>query len=112
MSSKKIDSILDNHAKILVPYTAECEYRIVFMSKYKDNPLGVPTIYHSIQVEIHHTNRKLEKDGCKFRKIDKLTIIKYKSEKKLNPLFYKIHVAKRMLVTKILHLIHRTPDNF
>ena len=95
-----------------MPYTAICEYQLDFRSKFKDKPLNVPTINHPIQVEIHNTSRKLGKDGCKFYKIDKLTIIKYSPERKLNPLLHKIHVAKRMLRTKRLQLIHITPDNF
>ena len=48
---KTIDSILDQHAKIFVPYTTEYEYQLDFRSKDKDKPLGVATIYHPTQVE-------------------------------------------------------------
>ena len=52
-SQKKIDSILDNHAKIFVPYTAECEYPLDFRNKNKDEAWGIASIYHSTQVKKH-----------------------------------------------------------
>ena len=50
---KTIDSFLDKHAKIFVPYTADCEIQLDFTSKDKDKALGVATIYHPTQVKNH-----------------------------------------------------------
>ena len=50
-TQKTIESILDQHAKIFVPYTTEYENQLDFRSKDKDKPLGVATIYHPTQVE-------------------------------------------------------------
>ena len=53
MYPEKINSsILDKHAKILEPYTVECEYQSDIRSKDKDKPWGVGNIYHPIQVKI------------------------------------------------------------
>ena len=71
---KIFDSILDEYSKVFVRYTAECEYQLDFRSKDKDKPLGVATINHPTQVRNRNKIRKLEKDGYKFYKIDKLTI--------------------------------------
>ena len=49
---KKINSTLNKHAKIFVPYTAECEYQLEFRAKDKDKPLGIATIYHPTRVKI------------------------------------------------------------
>ena len=86
---KVFHSILDEHSKIFVRYTAECEYQLDFRSKDKDKPLGVATINSPTQVRNRNKIRKLEKDGYKFYKIDKLTRKKYNSFRKFNPIFYK-----------------------
>ena len=39
--------------KNFVPYTAECEYQLVFRNKVKNRPWGVATIYHPTQVKNH-----------------------------------------------------------
>ena len=85
---KIFSSILDKHAKIFVPYTAECEYQLDFRSKDKDKPLGVATIYHPTQVENHNKIIEFEKDRYKFYKADKLTLITNNSIKEFNPTFY------------------------
>ena len=46
---KRNNSVLDKHAKIFVPYTAESEYQIDFRSKNKDKPWGLATYYHPTQ---------------------------------------------------------------
>ena len=46
------------------------------------------------------------------KKNNKLTINTYISLEKINPVFYKNHVPKPMLVTKMLQLIDGKPDNF
>ena len=40
--------------------------------------------------------RKLEKDGYKFYKLDKLTKITYKSISIFNPIFYKNHIYQNL----------------
>ena len=74
---KIFSSILDKHAKQFVPYTAECEYQLDYRNEDKDKPWGVATIYHPTQVKNHKQIKKLENDGFKFHKIDKLTISTY-----------------------------------
>ena len=56
--------------------------------------------------------KKLQKDGYKYYKYGKLTIIAHNSIKNFFPLLYMNHVPKPMLSTKILILIDRIPDNF
>ena len=60
----------------------------------------------------HKKTKEVEKDGCKFHKIDKLTISTYSSIKKFNPIFYRDQLPKPMLMNKILQLIDKTLDNF
>ena len=109
---KIIDSILNEHVKKFVPYSGECEYQLDYRSKDKDKPLGVATIYLPPQIKNHKKIKELEKDGYKFHKIDKLTLITYNSIKQFNPIFYRDHIPKPMLMNKILQLIDRNLDNF
>ena len=111
-SEKIICSILDKHAKIFVPYTAECEYQLDFRNKGKDKPLYVATIYHPFQVKNHNKIEKLGKDGYKFYKIGKLTIITCNSINKLKSIFCKNHLPQPMIMTKISQLIVEIFDNF
>ena len=50
---KIIHSILEEHVKIFVPYSGECEYRLDYRSKYKDKPWGVATIFLHPLVKNH-----------------------------------------------------------
>ena len=72
-SEKKLFSVLDKHAKIFVPYTAEGEYQLDFRTKDNDKPKGVATIYHPSQLKNHNKIRKLEKVGYNIFRIDELT---------------------------------------
>ena len=54
---------LNKHAKKFALYTAECENQLDFISKDKDKPLGVATIYHPTQVKNQNKVKKLGKDG-------------------------------------------------
>ena len=83
-----------------MPYTADCEYQLDFRSMEKDKPWCVATIYHPTQDKNKKKIEKFEKDKYKFYKTNKLTIITYKSNKRLNPIFCKYHVPKPMVLTK------------
>ena len=107
---KIITLILFNHTKMFVPYTSECEYRLDY--RCTDKPWGVATIYLDPLIKPNEKIKKLEKDGYKFRKIDKLTISTCNSIKKFNPIFYKKHIPKPMFITKILQQIDKDIDNF
>ena len=107
---KIINSIFENHRKMFVPYSAECEYQLDFRVNYK--PVGVAFIYHPTQVKNLNKIKEFEKDGYIFYKIDNLLIFTYNSIKKFNPLYKKNHIPKPMLMTKMLQLIDRNPDNF
>ena len=111
-SEKIISSLLDIHAKVFVPYFAESGYLVDFRSKDKDKPWGVATIYLPSQIKNYKENKKFEKHCYIFYKIDKLTIITYNSIKKINPIYYKNYVAKRMLMTKISQLIDKNFGSF
>ena len=102
----------EKHAKTFVPYTAECENQLHFRTKVEDKPIDVATIIDPFEVKKHTKIQKVEEDGYKFYKIDKISIITYNSIKKLNTIFYKNHVEKPMFMTKIIHLIDKNPDNF
>ena len=106
-----ITTILYKHTKMFVPYTSECEYRLDY--RCKDKPWGVATIYLDPLFKNHKKKiKELEKDGYKFHKIGKLTISTYNSIKKFNPIFYRYHIPKPMLMSKILELIDKNLDNF
>ena len=109
---KKIHSMIDEHVKKLIPYSGECEYQLDFRKKDRDKPWGVATTYHPPLIENHNKVKKLEKDGYKFNKLDKLTLITHNSLRKINPIFYKNHMPRTMFITEILQLIDRTLDNF
>ena len=54
----------------------------------------------------------MEKDGYKFHKHDKVTLITYNSIKNFNPIFHKNHTPKPMFITKILQPIDKNFDKF
>ena len=111
MYPKKLISLfLYKHAQMFTPYTSECEYRLDY--RCKDKRYGVATIYMNPLIKPIKKIRELEKDGYKLRKIDKLTITTYNSNKKFNPIFYRDHVPKSMFINKILQLIDMNLDNF
>ena len=95
---------------MFVPYTSECEYQLDY--RCNDKPWGVATFYLDPLFENHRKIKELEKDGYKFHKIERLTITTYNSIKKFNPIFYKKHIPKPMLITNILQLIDKDLDNF
>ena len=73
---KKINSVLDKHARIFEHYTAECENQLDNRTKDKDKLLGLATIYHSTQVKEQKKVKKFEKDGYNFWKNDNNNYIK------------------------------------
>ena len=93
-------------------YKAECEYQLDFRTKDKDKPLVVATIYHPSQHMNSNKIIKFEKDGYRRYKIDKLTIFTFNSIKKLSLRIYKKYVPKPFLLTKILQMNDKDPDNF
>ena len=103
-------SILYNHMKIFIPYTAECIYELDY--RCRDKPWGIATIYLDPLIKTHKKIRELEKDGYKFYKIDKLTISTYISINKFNPIFFRNHIPKSMFINKILQLTDRDINNF
>ena len=107
---KIITSLLYKHIQMFVPYTSECEYRLDYGCKVK--PWGVATIYIDPLIKPNKKIRELEKDGYKFRKIDKLTISTYNTIKKFNPIFYTDYLPKSMFINKILQLIDKHLDIF
>ena len=58
-------------------FSAECQNDLEF--KCKNKPCGMATIYPAIQLKNNEEIRKLEKNGYKFDKIFKLTVITYNS---------------------------------
>ena len=60
---------------MFIPHSAKCEYQLDFTAK--DKPIGIATIYHPAQVIYHVVYKQFQKDGYKFYKIGKLTIITY-----------------------------------
>ena len=106
----KITSSLLKHMKIFIPYTCECIYDLDY--RCEDEAWGVATIYLDPLIKSHKKNKELEKDGYKFRKIDKLTISTYNSIKKFNPIFFRDHIPKSMFINKILQLIDKDINNF
>ena len=110
---KIILSMIDEHVKKFVPCSGECQYQLIYRSKDKDKMWGVATIYHQTLIKNHKKKiKELEKNGYKFFKNDKLTLITYNSIKKFNPIFYRNHMPKPTLATKILQLIDKNLDNF
>ena len=109
---KRFHSILEEHVKKFVPYSGKCEDRLHYRSKDKDKPWGVATIFLDPLVKNLKKINEIEKDRFKSRIIDKLTVITHNSIKKFNPIFYKNHIPKPNFITKILHLIDRSLDNF
>ena len=102
--------ILCKHAKMFVPYTAECEYQLDYICK--DKGWGIATIYLDPLIRSNRKIKELERDGYKFRKIDKLTITTYNSIGKFHPKFFRDRVPKSMLLNKILQLIDKNLNNF
>ena len=107
---KLISLFLYKHAQMFVPYTSECEYRLDY--RCKDKPWGVASICLDPLMTSNKKIKELEKDGFKFRKIDKLTITTYNSIKKFHPIFYRDHIPNSMFINKILQLIDKNIDSF
>ena len=95
-----------------VRYKAECDYQLDFRTKDEEKPLIVATIYHPSQHMNPNKIIKFEKDGYRLYKIDKVTIFTFNSIKKLNLRIYKKYVPKPFLLTKILQMNDKDPDNF
>ena len=110
---KLIRKILLKHQEKFVRYVAECEYEIVLRNE-QDNKIWESnfTIYLTPQVKNHRKIKELEYNGYKFHKIDVLTITVYNSIKDSHPIFYKKHIPKPMIATKMLQLIDKNFDNF
>ena len=110
---KLITRILLKHKEKFVRYAAECEYEIVLRNQ-KDNKIweNTFTIYLPPQVKNHRKIKELEYNDYKFHKIDILTITVYNSIKDFHPIFYKKHIPKPMIATKILQQIYENFDNF
>ena len=109
---KKVHSILEKLVKKFVPYSGECEYRLDYRCKNKDQPWGVATIYHPPLFKNHKKIKELEKDENNFRKTDKLTLITYNSIEIFKPIFYRNHMPKPMIMKKILQMIEKNLDKF
>ena len=62
---KIITPILYKHAKMFVPYTSDCEYRLDF--RCKDKLWGVATIYLNPLIKNHKKIKEVEKDGYIFQ---------------------------------------------
>ena len=107
---KIIHSIPNKNVKKSVPCTGEIQYDSEY--KFKDKSVGTTTIFLDPLVKYHKENKEIEKHGYKFYKIDKLTLLIYNSIRKINPIFYKNHIQKPMLMTKILQLIDMNLDDF
>ena len=85
---KIIHSMIDEYVKKFDPYSDECEYQLDYRSKDKYKPWRVATIYHP-PLKINQIKiKKLEKDGYKFYKLDKLILLTNNSNKKFNPIFF------------------------
>ena len=110
---KLIRTILLKHKEKFVRYAAECEYEIAFKNE-KDNKIWEDnfSIYLPPEVKNHRKIKELEYNGYKFHKINILTITVYKSIKDFHPIFFKKHIPKAMIVTKILQQIDKNFDNF
>ena len=110
---KLIRKILSKHHEKLVRYVAECKYEIAFRNE-KDNKIWENnfTIYLPPQVKSHRKIKELEYNNDKFHKIDVLTITVYNSIKDLHPIFYKNHIPKPMIATKMLQQIDKNFDCF
>ena len=110
---KLFRTILLKHQEKFVRYAAECKYEIVLKNK-QDNKIWENnfTIYLPPQVKNHRKIKELEYNNYKFHKIDVLTITIYNSIKDFHPMFYKNHIPKPMIATKILQQIDKNFDNF
>ena len=85
---KIINSVLYEHRKVFLPYSAECEYELGFRAK--DKPLGLATIFYPPQVKSHNKIKQVEKNGYEFYKTDKWAINTYNAIKNFNREYYKI----------------------
>ena len=110
---KLIRTILLKHQEKFIRYTAECEYEISFKNE-KNNKIWENnfSIYLPPQVKNHRKIKELEYNGYNFHKINILTITTYNSIKDFHPIFYKKHIPKPMIATKILQQIDKNFDNF
>ena len=45
--------MIEEHVKLFVPCSGECEYQLDYRSKDKDKPWGVATIYHPPLIKNH-----------------------------------------------------------
>ena len=110
---KLIRTILLKHKEKFVRYATECEYEISFRNE-QENKIWKSnfTIYLPPQVKNHRQIKDLEYNGYKLHKIDILTITVYNSIKDFHPIFYKKHIPKPMIVTKILQQIDKNFEKF
>ena len=108
-----IRTILLIHKEKFVRYAAECEYEIVLRNEQANKIWESNfTIYLPPQVKNHRKIRELEYNGYKFHKTDILTTTVYNSIRDFHPIFYKKHIPKPMIATKILQQIDKIFDNF
>ena len=110
---KLFRTFLLKHKQKFVRYAAECEYQIAFRNE-EDNKIWQSnfTIYIPRQVKNHRKTKELENNGYKFHNIDIITITVYNSINDFHPVFYKKHIPKPMMATKILQQMNKKFDNF